>query len=109
MVRVLSISLAILGAVLFAFLSYWYWEIVLWIIFAPLATASLILAWRLWHPTRAASRAVIYWALSVVWVLGAVLVAFKDVTVLGGAVAVLIALGLVVLVYGCVQKSITSA
>lgn len=107
--RVLSASLALMGAVVFAFLCYWYWEVVLWTILAPLGFTSLYLSWTLWRPTRATSRAVICWAVSVVWVLGLVMISFKDTTVIGGALAAALALGLVALVYGCVQKSVTSA
>jgi hypothetical protein len=43
------------------------------------------------------------------WVLSLVIVFFQDVTVVGGVIAILLTLVLVVLVYGYVQKSITSA
>jgi hypothetical protein len=52
---------------------------------------------------------VIYWAVSLMWVLSLVIVFFQDVTVVGGVIAILLTLVLVVLVYGYVQKSITSA
>ena len=51
----------------------------------------------------------IYWAVSLMWVLSLVIVFFQDVTVVGGVIAILLTLVLVVLVYGYVQKSITSA
>jgi hypothetical protein len=108
MIRVLSISFAMLGTVMVTFLGFWYWEVVLWVILAPLALTSLYLAWRLWWPTRSTSRAVIYWAVSLVWVLTLVMVSFKDVTVFGGITATVLTSGLIVLIYGCVQKSLTS-
>ena len=109
MIRLLSISLAFLGMVILAFLCFWYWEIFLWLILAPLAVTSLYLSWRLWWLTQSSPRAVIYWAVSLMWVLSLVIVFFQDVTVVGGVIAILLTLVLVVLVYGYVQKSITSA
>jgi hypothetical protein len=101
--------MALLAAAVLVFLGYWYFEVVLCVMLAPLAFASLNLAWRLWLPSRATSRAVVYWAISIAWVLVLILVSFKDVTVFGGIVETAVASGAVVLVYGCVQKSIASA
>jgi hypothetical protein len=101
--------MALLAAAVLVFLVYWYFEAVFWAILSPLAFTSLYLAWRLWRPSRATSRAVIYWAISIAWVLALVLVSFKDVTAFGGIVGTAVASGAVVLVYGCVRKSIASA
>lgn len=89
--RVASSFFFLVGICLLAFLGFWYFELVLWIIFAPFTFATLHLARRLWTPSTSLPRAVIVWAASVAWTLTAVLMSFKKVTIVGGAVATLIA------------------
>lgn len=108
LVRVLSIGMALIAAGVLAFLGYWYFESVLWVILAPPAFTSLYLSWRLWRPSKATNRAVIYWAISIAWMLTLVFLSFKDVTIFGGIVAMVVAVAGVASIYGCVQKSIAS-
>jgi hypothetical protein len=84
-----------LGFALLGFLGLWFWELVFWLILGPLAITSLYVGWRLWRPSGAATRAVIYWAASVAWVLVIVLVLFKDVALVAGLVAALLAGGVI--------------
>ncbi len=104
----LSALLVALAACVLGFLVVWYFELVLWGILGPFAVGSLNLGLRIWRPFGATRRAVIYWAISVAWVLLLVLVFFKDVTMIGGLIATAIAAGAIWLVYASVQRSVAS-
>ena len=83
-----------IAVALFAFLAFWYWEMILWIIFLPLPVASLNLGIKILRAS-AGRIALVLWFLSVVWVLGFVLALFQDVTA-GGIFSV----GLVASLFG---------
>jgi hypothetical protein len=106
--RAVGAMLLALGIALSCFLAYWFWEIVLWLIFGPLAIGSLYAGWKMWRTSQATARAVVYWAASVLWVLVIVMISFKDVTFLGGAVAALVVAGAIGALYTFVQKSVAS-
>jgi len=55
--------------------------------------------------SKATARAVIYWAISVLWVLTFVMISFKDATLIGGASAAILAASAV---YVLVQKFVGS-
>jgi hypothetical protein len=97
-----------LGIALFCFLAVWFWEIFLWFIFGPLAVGSLYAGWKLVRPSEAASRAVIYWAIALLWTLAVVMIAFKDTTLLGGAIAVVVAAGTIAGLYVLAQKPVAA-
>ena len=105
----LSALLLGLAACVFVFLAIWYFELMLWGILGPFAIASLILGLRMWRPSGATRRAVVYWAISMAWLLVIVLFSFKDVTMIGGLIAAAIAVGVIWLVYVSVQRAIASA
>jgi FtsH-binding integral membrane protein len=105
----LSILLIAVGVFGIAFLCVWYFELVLWGIFAPLALGSFYLGVRIWRPSAAAERAVSFWAISVAWTVSFVLLSFNDVTRLGALVMVAAAAGAICVVYLSVKKSIASA
>ena len=95
-----------LAACVLAFLSIWYFEVVLWGALGPFAIASLNLGLRIWRLSAATTRGVVYWAISVVWSLSVVLVSFKEVTMTGGLIAAAIAAGVIWFIYASVQRSI---
>jgi hypothetical protein len=107
--RALSILLIVVGACLVAFLYVWYWEFMLWGIFAPLALGSIYLGVRMWRPSRATQRAAMFWVISVAWTVSFVLLAFKDVTSHGAALMIAASAGAICLVHFSVKKSIASA
>ena len=85
--KAISLALGLLAVGVFCFLSVWYFEVILWLILGPFAVSSLYLAVQLWIVSAAAMRALIWWALSIAWVLALVLGSFKDVTIVGALVA----------------------
>jgi hypothetical protein len=108
LLRSVGVLLLAVGVALLFFLGVWFWEVVLWLIFGPLAIGSLYAGWKMWRPSKATARAVVYWAISVLWVLAFVMISFKDVTLIGGVVAALMAASVVGAVYVLVQKSVGS-
>jgi hypothetical protein len=98
-----------MAACVLVFLSFWYFELVLWGALGPFAIASLNLGLRIWRLSAATTRGVVYWAISVVWSLTVVLVSFKEVTMTGGLIAATIAAGVIWFIYASVQRSIASA
>jgi hypothetical protein len=102
--RIVSFAFVSIGIYTFAFLAFWYFEVVLWIVLGPFAFSSTYLGLRLWNLSPKASRALIYWATSVAWVLALVLSMFKDVTAIGGSVAVAMAALIVFATYRFIQK-----
>ncbi len=107
--RVLSILLIAVGVCGVGFLLVWYWELVLWGIFAPLALGSIYLGVRMWQPSRAAQRAVMFWVISVAWTVSLVLLSFQDVTSRGAVLMIAASAGAISLVYFSVKKSVASA
>jgi hypothetical protein len=108
LLRSVGVLLIAIGVALLCFLGVWFWEVVLWLIFAPLAIGSLYAGWKMCRPSKATARAVIYWAISVLWVLAFVMISFKDVTLIGGVTAAIFAASVVGAVYVLVQKSVVS-
>lgn len=104
--RILSALFLSAGSCVFAFLVVWYFELVLWIILGPFAFASIYLALRLWWVSPHASSAVKYWATSVAWALAIVLAMFKDVTLIGGSVAVAVAAIIVWAIHALVRTQL---
>jgi hypothetical protein len=107
--RALSVLLIAVGACGVAFLLVWYWELVLWGIFAPFALGSVYLGVRMWRPSRTVQRAVMFWVVSVVWTLSLVLLSFKDVTGHGAVLMIATSAGAICLVYFSVKKLVASA
>jgi hypothetical protein len=105
-VRVLSLLLSLLATAALSFLGFWYFELILWVVLGPVSITSLYLAWRMWLPSNATRRAVVYWGISIAWAFALILFIAKDVTFTGGALAIAAALGIVLLVYACVTRSI---
>jgi hypothetical protein len=108
LLRSVGVLLIAIGVALLCFLGVWFWEVVLWLIFAPLAIGSLYAGWKMCRPSKATARAVIYWAISVLWVLAFVMILFKDVTLIGGITAAILAASVVGAVYVLVQRSMVS-
>ncbi len=94
------------AACVLVFLFIWYFELVLWGALGPFAVASLNLGLRIWRPSAATTRGVVYWAISVVWSLLVVMMSFKEVTVTGGLITAAIAAGVIWFIYASVQRSI---
>ena len=109
LLMVLSGVLLTSAACVLVFLSIWYFEVALWVAFGPFAVASLNLGLRIWRPSAATTRGVVYWAISVAWSLLVVVVAFKETTLTGGLIATAIATGVIWFIYASVQRSIASA
>jgi hypothetical protein len=108
LLRSVGVLLLALGVALLCFLGFWFWEVVLWLIFGPPAIGSLYAGWKMWRPSKATARAIVYLAMSVLWVLVFVMISFKDVTLLGGVAAALIAASAVGAVYVLVLKFVGS-
>jgi hypothetical protein len=61
------------------------------------------------RPSESTARAVIYWAIALLWTLAIALIPFKDTTLVGGAIGVAVAVGVISGLYGLARKSIGSS
>jgi len=107
----MTLSILLIGVAILtlAFLLYWYWEVILWIILLPFQIFSLNLGVRLLNISAASLRALIYWVLSVIWMLGAVIYWFNDTTVIGLLISASIAASVAMIARHYIKTDTTSA